>query len=100
MATTQSFICREVAGRVSARSYTIANVPNPNTDQVFVNGVLQNSGATNDYTLSNTTITFNRDIDSDEVVLVNYFLDVYDGSQDNTDTDGITSSLGRTELIH
>jgi len=100
MPTIQSFICREVANRVSARSYTIANVPNANTDQVFVNGVLQNSGATNDYTLSNTTITFNRDIDSDEVVLVNYFLDVYDGSQDNTDTDGITSSLGRTELIH
>lgn len=100
MATTQSFICREVASRVSARSYTIANVPNANTDQVFVNGVLQNSGATNDYTLSNTSITFNRDIQDDEVVLVNYFLDVYDGSQDNTDTDGITSSLGRTELIH
>ena len=100
MATTQSFICREVASRVSARSYTIANVPNANTDQVFVNGVLQNSGATNDYTLSNTSITFNRDIQDDEVVLVNYFLDVYDGSQDNTDTHGITSSLGRTELIH
>ena len=100
MATTQSFICREVASRVSARSYTIANVPNANTDQVFVNGVLQNSGATNDYTLSNTSITFNRDIQDDEVVLVNYFLDVYDSSQDNTDTDGITSSLGRTELIH
>jgi hypothetical protein len=101
MATViQSFICREVATRVGARSYTIANVPNANTDQVFVNGVLQNSGAENDYTISDTTISFNRDIELDEVVLVNYFLDVIDTSQDNIDTDGVTRSLGRTELIH
>jgi hypothetical protein len=96
----QSFICRELATRVSARTYTIANAPNANTDQVFVNGVLQNSGAENDYTISNTTISFNRDIEIDEVVLVNYFLDVIDTSVDQIDTDGVTRSLGRTELIH
>lgn len=101
MATQQSFICRELATRTGNRTYTIANVPNANTDQVFVNGVLQNSGASNDYTLTNTTITFNRDIEIDEVVLINYFLDVSDNSEiEPPDTDGVTTNLGRMELVH
>lgn len=100
MATVQSFICRELATRVSVRVYTIANVPNANTEQVFVNGVLQNSGADNDYTLSGTTINFNRNIESDEVVLVNYFLDVVVTLPNENDSDGVTSSLSRTDLIH
>ena len=100
MATIQSFICREAAARVDTRTYAIANVPNANTDQIFVNGVLQNAGADNDYTLVNKTISFNRNIEQDEVVLVNYFLDVIDTSQDDIDTDGITTALGRTDLVH
>jgi hypothetical protein len=94
----QSFICRENAVRVSTTQYTIANQPNPNTDQVFVNGVLQNAGVDNDYTLSGTTINFNRNIESDEVVLVNYLLDVIE--QDQQDTEVGTTNYGRTELIH
>lgn len=100
MSTTQSFVCRELASRVDVRTYVIANVPSANTDQVFVNGVLQNAGADNDYTLSGVTITFNRNIESDEVVLVNYFLTIQDTSPDDTDSDGITTALGRTDLIH
>lgn len=94
----QSFICRENATRISTTQYTIANQPNPNTDQVFVNGVLQNAGVDNDYTLTGTTINFNRNIESDEVVLVNYILDVLDQTPID-DTVG-ASNYGRTELIH
>lgn len=94
----QSFICRENAVRVSNTQYTIANQPNVNTDQVFVNGVLQNAGPDNDYTLSGTTINFNRNIESDEVVLVNYLLDIIEQTPiDNTIG---ASNYGRTELIH
>ena len=92
----QSFICRENAVRISATQYTIANQPNANTDQIFVNGVLQNAGVDNDYTLTGTTINFNRNIESDEVVLVNYLLDIIE-----LDPPEIGSSNhGRTELIH
>jgi hypothetical protein len=94
----QSFICRENAVRVSNTQYTIANQPNANTDQVFVNGVLQNFGADNDYTLTGTSINFNRNIESDEVVLVNYLLDVIE--QDLQDIEVGTTNYGRTELIH
>lgn len=94
----QSFICRENAVRVGNTQYTIANQPNANTDQVFVNGVLQNAGVDNDYTLTGTTINFNRNIESDEVVLVNYLLDVIE--QDQQDTEVGSNNYGRTELIH
>lgn len=98
MATvTQSFICRENATRISSTQYSIANTPNTNTEQVFVNGVLQNEGATNDYTLSGITINFNRIIEDDEVVLVNYILDVITQTEENT---SIIDTRGRTDLIH
>lgn len=42
----------------SNATFTLANTPVSNTEQVFVNGVLQNQGAGNDYTISTTTITF------------------------------------------
>ena len=94
----QTFVCRENAARVQVREYTIANTPNPNTEQVFVNGVLQNAGADNDYTLSGTTINFNRNIESDEVVLVNYILDII--VADEQDNSPVTRNYGRTDLIH
>jgi len=39
-------------------TFTLATTPVNNTEMVFVNGVLQNAGAGNDYTISGTTITF------------------------------------------
>lgn len=39
-------------------TFTLATTPVSNTEMVFVNGVLQNQGAGNDYTISGTTITF------------------------------------------
>lgn len=98
MIVTQSFICRENAVRVSSTQYTIANTPNANTDQVFVNGVLQNAGPNNDYVLNSTTITFNRNIENDEVVLVNYLLDVQQQEQEGEIIGA--ANYGRTELIH
>ena len=99
MPTTQSFVCRESAVRVNSTTYTIANIPNPNTEQVFANGVLQNFGAQNDYTLSGKTITFNRNVDSDEVVLVNYFLDIYVAPPEDPTITG-KGLESRKNLIH
>jgi hypothetical protein len=56
-----NYIVRETpSGTVngSNTAFTLANTPVSNTEQVFVNGVLQNPGAGNDYTISTTTITF------------------------------------------
>jgi hypothetical protein len=41
-------------------SFTLANAPTPGTEQVFINGLLQEEGETGDYTLSGNTITFNN----------------------------------------
>lgn len=99
MPITQSFVCRERAVRVNATSYTIANIPNPNTEQVFANGVLQNFGTDNDYTISSKTITFNRNIEEDEVILVNYILDIFvEPTKDPTITGAGLES--RKSLIH
>jgi hypothetical protein len=38
--------------------FTLAATPVTGTEQVYVNGILQNSGAGNDYTISGATITF------------------------------------------
>ena len=99
MPITQSFICRERAVRVGATSYTIANIPNPNTEQVFANGVLQNFGPDNDYTLSGKNITFNRSIESDEVILVNYILDIFVAPPEDPTTTGVGLE-SRKNLIH
>ena len=42
----------------SLTTFTLAFTPVGNTEQVFVNGVLQNPGVGNDYTISAFTITF------------------------------------------
>jgi hypothetical protein len=39
-------------------TFTLATTPVNNTEMVFVNGVLQNAGSGNDYTISGATITF------------------------------------------
>lgn len=101
MATSQSFICREEAHRTSARVFTIEKIPSPNTEQVFVNGVLQNANrsTTNDYSISGKTITFERNLEVDEVVLVTYFYDVYTAPIEDTSS-SLASLQGRKDLIH
>jgi len=99
MSTQQSFICREVPGGSidgSNRNFLIANTPNPNSEQLFLNGVLQNQGTLNDYTISGQTITFSVAPNVDDVVLVNYIIDVVPLIPEDSST---TNNLGRTDLI-
>ena len=72
-----NFVIREVpTGTVngSNATFTLANTPTAGTEHVFVNGVLQNVGAGNDYTISTVTITFQSGAipQSGDVVLVSY----------------------------
>jgi len=72
-----NFVTREVpTGTVngSNATFTLANTPTAGTEHVFVNGVLQNVGAGNDYTISTTTITFQSGAipQTGDVVLVSY----------------------------
>jgi len=52
--------------------FTLANTPVATTECVFANGLLQNVGGGNDYTISGATITFNTAPDAGSVILVNY----------------------------
>jgi hypothetical protein len=54
------FIVRETPGGLvngSNTTYTLANTPISNTEMLYVNGLLQEPGAGNDYTISGATIT-------------------------------------------
>jgi hypothetical protein len=56
-----NFITRETpSGTVngSTTAFTLANTPISGTEQVFLNGLLQEPGAGNDYTISGATITY------------------------------------------
>lgn len=75
--TASNFVTREVpTGTVngSNATFTLANTPTASTEEVHVNGVLQNAGAGNDYTISGATITFLTGAipQTGDVVLVNY----------------------------
>lgn len=75
--TASNFVTREVpSGLVngSNATFTLANTPTAGTEEVYVNGILQNVGAGNDYTISTNTITFLTGAipQSGDVVLVNY----------------------------
>lgn len=75
--TSSSFVIREIpTGTINGTNptFTLANTPTAGTEQVFVNGVLQNVGAGNDYTISTNTITFQSGAipQTGDVVLVNY----------------------------
>jgi len=102
MATnTQSFVCREKPNKVDLRTYVLANSPSPNTEQVFLNGVLQNFGVDNDYTIADKTIVFNASTQMEEadVILVNYIIDSYTPPAPDIVPSG-ASLEGRKNLIH
>jgi hypothetical protein len=100
MSTTQSFVCREKPTKTAPKVFVLANTPTANSEQVFLNGVLQNFGPDNDYTISNKTITFNTNtqIDDTDVILVNYLIDVV--VPDYTPIQSEESLKGRRALVH
>ena len=102
MAVSQSFICREIPeGPVNGTNviFNIGNSPNTNSEQVFLNGVLQNSGLDNDYTISHKTIQFSIPPQIGDVILVNYFYEVV--TNDPGTTEVSTKTLeGRNKLIY
>jgi len=54
-------------------TYILANSPSPaGSESVFVNGILQDEGASDDYTIAGATITFATAPQADDKVLVNY----------------------------
>jgi hypothetical protein len=56
-----SFVVRETpTGTINGvnTTFTLANTPIAGTEQIFLNGVLQEPGAGNDYTISGPTITY------------------------------------------
>lgn len=59
--TSANFVTRETpTGLVNSSNvtYTLANTPTAGTEEVFLNGILQEPGAGNDYTISGATITY------------------------------------------
>jgi microcystin-dependent protein len=55
-------------------TFTLANTPLSNTLEVYLNGIRQRSGASNDYTLSGTTLTFVTAPPVNSIILVDYFV--------------------------
>lgn len=57
----------------SNTTYTLANTPEAGSEEVYLNGLLQNEGAGNDYTISGATITMLDAPKSGDVILVSYW---------------------------
>jgi hypothetical protein len=56
-----NFVVRETpSGTINGSNvtFTLANTPVSGTEQIYLNGILQESGAGNDYTISGATITY------------------------------------------
>jgi hypothetical protein len=74
--TASNFVTREsLAGaNGSTTNFTLANTPVAGSEHVHVNGVLQNVGTGNDYTISGATITFLSGAipQTGDVILVSY----------------------------
>lgn len=70
------YVCREVPSGTkngTNTDFTLANTPVSGTEMVFLNGILQNGGAGNDYTISTVTITFAVAPISTDTILVTYW---------------------------
>jgi hypothetical protein len=67
------FITREIpSGSIPGSVFTLAHTPIVGSECVFLNGLLQESGATYDYTISGAVITFVNPLVAGDFVLVNY----------------------------
>lgn len=72
---TPTFITREVpSGSIngSNTAFTLANTPTAGSEQVYLDGILQQSGAGNDYTISGNAITYLTAPLTAQVLLVSY----------------------------
>lgn len=70
-----NFATREVpSGLINGSNtvFTLANTPVVGSEEVFLNGILQNVGVGNDYTISGATITFTNAPATGSVLLVTY----------------------------
>jgi hypothetical protein len=72
---TGNRVTREVVGGAfPGTAYTLAHAPNPvGCEEVFLNGLLLQSGAGNDYTISGTAITMLTTTSSGDKLLANYW---------------------------
>lgn len=73
--TKSNNVIREVpAGTINGSNtvFTLASTPDSGKELVFLNGILQNAGAGNDYTIAGATITFTTAPKSGDVILVCY----------------------------
>lgn len=55
-------------------AFTLASTPLANSVQVFLNGLLQESGSGKDYTLSGSTVTFATAPESGDILIVHYVI--------------------------
>lgn len=70
-----NFVTREVpSGDIDSMNtvFTLANTPTMGSEEVFLNGLLQNEGVGNDYEISGDTITFTVAPVTGSVLLVSY----------------------------
>lgn len=70
-----NFVDKEVpSGAINGinTTYTLGNTPTAGTEHVYVNGVLQESGAGNDYIISGATITMLSALATGEKIRVSY----------------------------
>jgi hypothetical protein len=73
--TSSNFVDKEVpSGSIngSNTTFTLANTPVAGTEHVYLNGILQESGSGNDYTISGATITMLTAPASGEKIRVSY----------------------------
>lgn len=75
--TNSNFVDKEApTGTINGTNptFTIANTPTAGSEHVYVNGILQNAGVGNDYTISGATITFLSGAipQTGDVILVSY----------------------------
>ena len=74
-ATASSFATREVpTGTIngSNTAFTLANTPVAGSETLYLNGVVQNSGAGNDYTISGAAITYLTAPSTGDILLASY----------------------------
>jgi len=90
----QTFITNETPVRLSDTEYSLVEAPLAGSQSVFLNGLLQNAGGSNDYTINQNLITFAFSVDVSDVVLVNYIVE-------RNESDSLLSALAsKKELIH
>jgi len=71
-----NYIVRETVGGTlngSNTAFTLANAAVAGTEMLFLNGVLQNPGASNDYIISGSSITLSGPPISGDIILCTYF---------------------------